>query len=54
MMHWKVFERKRLWPNFKVLSQNSPGETEKNRKKLSLASLWTEEEYKNFGTTDHK
>jgi hypothetical protein len=28
MMIWKGFGRKQLWPNFKVLSWNSPTETE--------------------------
>jgi hypothetical protein len=28
MMNWKGSGRKRSWSNFKVLSQNFPGETE--------------------------
>jgi hypothetical protein len=35
MMNWKGFGRKRPWPDFKVLSRNSPGGTEeKNEKTL--------------------
>jgi hypothetical protein len=30
IMNWKWFGSKRPWPNFKVLSRNSPGGTEKN------------------------
>jgi hypothetical protein len=33
MMKWKEFGSKRLWPNFKVLSLNYPGGTEKNYEK---------------------
>jgi hypothetical protein len=29
-MNWKGFSRKRPWPNCKLLSQHSPGETEEN------------------------
>jgi hypothetical protein len=36
----KGFGKKQLWPNFKVLSQNSPGGTEKNHKNLSQDSLF--------------
>jgi hypothetical protein len=32
MMNWKVFCRKRSWPNFKVLSRHSPGELRKTAK----------------------
>jgi len=35
MMNWKEGERKRPWPNFKVLSQHLPGETEENHENLS-------------------
>jgi hypothetical protein len=38
MMNWEGFERKRSWPNLKVLSQNLPGEPEENHKKLSQES----------------
>jgi hypothetical protein len=31
MMTWKRFGRKRSWPNFKILSRNSPGGTAENR-----------------------
>jgi hypothetical protein len=35
-MNWKGFcSRKRSWPNFKVLSWNSPGGTEVNHKNLN-------------------
>jgi hypothetical protein len=34
-MNWKGFGRKWSWPNFKVLSWFSRGETEKNHKKVS-------------------
>jgi hypothetical protein len=34
-MKWKGFERKWLWPNFKVLSQNLPRETEETHEKVS-------------------
>jgi hypothetical protein len=30
MLNWKGFGRKRQWPNFKVLSQQSLRETEEN------------------------
>jgi hypothetical protein len=30
MMDWKRFDRKRSWPNFKVLSWHSPGVAEEN------------------------
>jgi len=33
MMKWKGFDRKRTWPNLKVLSRNSPGGTEENHEK---------------------
>jgi hypothetical protein len=33
MMNWKGFGRKWPWPNFKVLSWHSPGETEENHEK---------------------
>jgi hypothetical protein len=33
MINWKGFGRKRTWPNFKVLSQHSPGGTKENHKK---------------------
>jgi hypothetical protein len=40
MMNWKGYRRKRLWPNFKVLSQQWPEGTEENHKKtLRIASL---------------
>jgi hypothetical protein len=32
MMNWEGFRRKQAWPNFKALSQHSPGGTEKNLK----------------------
>jgi hypothetical protein len=35
MMNWKRFGRKWSWPNFKVISRHSPGETEKNDENLS-------------------
>jgi hypothetical protein len=38
MMNWKVFGRKRSWPNFKVLSRNSPAGTEKTTKNLNQDS----------------
>jgi hypothetical protein len=38
-MIWKGFSRKRSWPDFKVLSQNSSGETEENYEKLRIAAL---------------
>jgi hypothetical protein len=38
MMNWKGFGRKRSWPDFKVLSQQSPGGTEKNYENLSQDS----------------
>jgi hypothetical protein len=30
IMNWKVFGRRWSWPNFKVISQNSPGGIEEN------------------------
>lgn len=33
MMNWKGFGKKLSWPNFKVISRNLPGGTEKNHKK---------------------
>jgi hypothetical protein len=38
MENWKRFPRKRSWPNFKVLSRNSPGGTEKIFENLSQDS----------------
>jgi hypothetical protein len=35
MMNVKGFGRKRPWPNFKLISQYSPGGTEENYKSLS-------------------
>jgi hypothetical protein len=44
-MSWKGFGRKRSWRNFKVLSRNSPRETEENHEKLRIiglgAEIWT-------------
>jgi hypothetical protein len=34
----KTIWKKRLWPNFKVLSQHLPGETEENTENLSQGS----------------
>jgi hypothetical protein len=36
MMNWKEFDRKQLWPDFKVLSQHSPGGTEEIPRKTSI------------------
>jgi hypothetical protein len=33
MMNWKECGKKRLWPNFMVLSRNFPGGAEKNHEK---------------------
>jgi hypothetical protein len=30
MLNWKVFGRMWSWPDFKVLSRNSPGENEES------------------------
>jgi hypothetical protein len=38
MMYWKGIGRKRRWPNFKVLSRQSPGQTEENHGKLNQDS----------------
>jgi hypothetical protein len=38
MMNWKGFDRKQSWPNFKEVSQNSPGGTEENQEKLDQDS----------------
>jgi hypothetical protein len=38
VMNWKGFGKNRSWPNFKVLSRHSPGETEENTKTLSQDS----------------
>jgi hypothetical protein len=40
MTNWKGFGRKRLWPNFKILSWHSPGGTEKNHENLSHDSQY--------------
>jgi hypothetical protein len=44
-MNWKVFGRKRSWPNFKVLSRHSSEGYEKNREKDRIvglkAEIWT-------------
>jgi hypothetical protein len=32
MMNWERFGRKQLWPNFKLLSEDSPRGTEENHK----------------------
>jgi hypothetical protein len=37
-MSWKGFGRKRLWPNFKVLSRHSPEGTEENHENLNQNS----------------
>jgi hypothetical protein len=37
-MNWKGFGTKRSWPNFKVLSRHSRGETEENQENLSQDS----------------
>jgi hypothetical protein len=34
-MNWKVFRRKRSWPNCKVLYRNSPGGADENHESLS-------------------
>jgi hypothetical protein len=39
MMNWKRFGRKRLWSNFKVLSQHLPGGTEANHENFNQESL---------------
>jgi hypothetical protein len=39
MMHWKGFGRKRLWPDFKALSQRLPEGTEENQENLRVAGL---------------
>jgi hypothetical protein len=33
MMNWRVFGRKQSWPNFKVVSRHSSGETKENHEK---------------------
>jgi len=38
IINWKGFGRKRSWPNFKVLSWHSPGETEQTMKKINQDS----------------
>jgi hypothetical protein len=35
MTNWKGFGRRRLWPNIKVLSRNSPGGIEEKYLNLS-------------------
>jgi hypothetical protein len=42
MMNCKVFGRKQLWSNFKVLSWHSPGGTEENHEnpQISIAGRW--------------
>jgi hypothetical protein len=37
MMKWKVFARKRSWPNLNVLSRHSPAMTEENHDKNSIS-----------------
>jgi hypothetical protein len=39
MLNWKGFGRKRLWPDFEVLSWHSCGGTEENYKNLNRDSL---------------
>jgi hypothetical protein len=39
MINCKKFERKQLWPNFKVQFQHSPGMTEENHEKPQLRDL---------------
>jgi hypothetical protein len=34
----KLFGKKRLWPSFKAISRNLPGETEENHQNLSKYS----------------
>jgi hypothetical protein len=38
MMNWKGSGRKRSWPNFKVLSQHFPADTEENHEKHQSGS----------------
>jgi hypothetical protein len=33
IMTWKGFGKKRSWPNLKILSRHSPGDTEENHDK---------------------
>jgi hypothetical protein len=40
MMNWKEFGRMLSWPNFEVLSRNSPGGDEENDENLSIVGLW--------------
>jgi hypothetical protein len=43
-MNWKGFGTKRSWSNIKVLSRNSPGESEENHEKtqdrIAAAKAW--------------
>jgi hypothetical protein len=46
MMNWKGFWMKQSWPNFKVLSRHSSGETEENHESSVRigglqATIWT-------------
>jgi hypothetical protein len=41
MMNWNESERKRSWPNFKVLSRHSSGESEENHGNFSQDSRYT-------------
>jgi hypothetical protein len=50
MINWKGFDRKRSWPNFKILSRHSPGRTEENRKTIRIAGRWGRSQDANHST----
>jgi hypothetical protein len=39
MMNWKIYVRKRSWPNCKVPSRHLPGGSEENHENLSQDNL---------------
>jgi hypothetical protein len=53
MMNWKGFDKKRPWPNFKVLSGHLPGGTEQNLKNLNQYS-WSPGRESNPGHLEYE
>jgi hypothetical protein len=53
MMNWKGYGRKRLWPNFMVLFQHSPGRTEENHRNPSIDS-WSPGQDLKPGPPEHE
>jgi hypothetical protein len=54
IIKWKNYRRKRLWPNFKELSQPLPGWTEKNHEKSKLSEPISPCQDSNLGPPEYK